>query len=79
MMRFAREFVSHGTVLCGAEVGQGRTASAAAAAVGYESASQFSREFKRLFGRSPGAEVARLQASFAMPPLPGELPWVSSH
>lgn len=58
---------------------KGLTAAAAAATVGYESASQFSREFKRMFGRSPGAEVARLQASFAMPPLPGQAPWVSSH
>ena len=33
----------------------------AAERVGYESSSQFSREFKRLFGASPleGAEVAR--------------------
>ncbi|MCR2669570.1 AraC family transcriptional regulator, partial [Salmonella enterica] len=27
----------------------------------YESASQFSREFKRLFGVTPGDEVARLR------------------
>jgi AraC-like DNA-binding protein len=31
-------------------------------AVGYESASQFSREYRRLFGRPPGQDVARLQA-----------------
>lgn len=33
---------------------EGHTASAAAFAVGYESASQFSREYKRLFGVTPG-------------------------
>jgi len=38
---------------------EGTSAGAAAARVGYESASQFSREFKRFFGESPVAEVAR--------------------
>jgi AraC-like DNA-binding protein len=57
----------------------GKTASAASLEVGYESASQFSREFKRFFGRSPGDEVARLKSNFAMPPLPGAQEWVSSH
>ncbi len=42
---------------------EGMTASQAAAGVGYASASQFSREFRRLFGRPPGEEVARLQTS----------------
>ncbi len=56
-----------------------RTAAAACLDVGYESASQFSREFKRLFGRSPGEEVARLKSSFAMPVLPGKQLWVASH
>ena len=57
----------------------GLTAAAASHEVGYESASQFSREFKRLFGRSPGAEVARLKSTFAMPALPGGAGWVASH
>jgi len=39
---------------------EGHTASAAAFAVGYESAPQFSREYKRLFGVSPGQD-ARLK------------------
>jgi AraC-like DNA-binding protein len=56
-----------------------KTAAAASIEVGYESASQFSREFKRLFGQSPSVEVARLKASFAMPRLPGKQIWVSSH
>lgn len=55
------------------------TAAAACHAVGYESPSQFSREFKRLFGLSPGAEVRRMKAGFAVPPaLPGA-DLVSSH
>jgi len=58
---------------------EGKTASAACLEVGYESASQFSREFKRLFELSPGEEVARLKSSFAMPRPPGEQVWVASH
>ncbi|MFS2221079.1 AraC family transcriptional regulator [Pantoea sp. B65] len=41
----------------------GLKASAAAMKVGYESASQFSREFKRFFGVTPGEEVSRMRAS----------------
>jgi AraC-like DNA-binding protein len=39
----------------------GLNASAAAGKVGYESASQFSREFKRNFGNSPADEAAKLR------------------
>jgi AraC-like DNA-binding protein len=39
-------------------------ASVAGARVGYESASQFSREFKRMFGFSPVDETQRLRAAF---------------
>jgi AraC-like DNA-binding protein len=42
-------------------VHDGLKASTAAIRVGYESASQFSREFKRLFGMTPSDEVARLR------------------
>ncbi len=40
---------------------QGLTASSAALQVGYESASQFSREFKSYFGRTPLSEVQQLK------------------
>lgn len=40
----------------------GLNASVAADRVGYASASQFSREFKRLFGASPVEEIAKLRA-----------------
>ncbi|MBE0628741.1 MAG: AraC family transcriptional regulator [Burkholderia vietnamiensis] len=45
----------------------GLGAGAAAARVGYASASQFSREFKRLFGRSPGDEVRSMRDSGSRP------------
>ena len=41
----------------------GLKASSAALQVGYESASQFSREFKRYFGVTPSDEIARLRES----------------
>ncbi|KAA0013281.1 AraC family transcriptional regulator [Billgrantia pellis] len=47
---------------------EGLTAAAAAARVGYESPSQFSREFKRFFGRPPGEEVRAMRASLALLP-----------
>ncbi len=40
---------------------EGLKASAAAMRVGYESASQFSREFKRYFGVTPGEEITRMR------------------
>lgn len=42
-------------------VNEGLSAQATATRVGYESASQFSREFKRLFGDSPGVVAVRLR------------------
>ncbi|WP_373745143.1 AraC family transcriptional regulator, partial [Achromobacter insuavis] len=47
--------------------------------VGYESPSQFSREFKRVFGRSPVEEVKRMKAEFAVPPAFAASSYVSSH
>ena len=45
----------------------GYNASTAAKEVGYESASQFSREFKRQFGVTPMEDVQRLRQVFAGP------------
>ncbi len=42
-------------------VHDGESASTAAKAVGYESASQFSRQFKRQFGVTPMEDVERLR------------------
>ncbi|MGQ4879340.1 hypothetical protein ACOJCM_12315 [Billgrantia sp. LNSP4103-1] len=36
--------------------------------MGYESPSQFSREFKRFFGRPPGEEVREMKATLALLP-----------
>ncbi|WP_255557204.1 AraC family transcriptional regulator [Sodalis sp. dw_96] len=55
------------------------TAATACMDVGYESASQFSREFKRLFGQSPQEEAKRMKASFALPPLRTPSGYISSH
>jgi len=60
-------------------VRQEMTAAAASHAVGYESPSQFTREFKRLFGLPPGEEVKRMQRSFAVPPAQQAAAFVSSH
>ncbi|MCS4273793.1 AraC-like DNA-binding protein [Raoultella sp. BIGb0132] len=42
------------------------TAAAASTRVGYESPSQFNREFKRFFGRSPGEEAREMRSAFAL-------------
>jgi len=47
-------------------VHEGLSANAAATSVGYESASQFSREFKRMFGNSPAEEAARMREFLAI-------------
>ncbi|MFP6561315.1 AraC family transcriptional regulator N-terminal domain-containing protein [Paraburkholderia sp. B3] len=55
------------------------TAEAASHAVGYTSASQFTREFKRLFGLTPAAEARRMRESFAIPEAFEGATYVSSH
>ncbi|MGL6244557.1 AraC family transcriptional regulator [Pseudomonas sp.] len=60
-------------------VRNGCSVAMAASDVGYESGSQFSREFKRLFGRTPTEEVARMKGSFALPPPVQDSVFVSSH
>jgi AraC-like DNA-binding protein len=55
------------------------SASTAAFNVGYESASQFSREFKRLFGRTPQAEIEWMKATYALPAPSKPSVYVSSH
>ncbi|SFS16889.1 AraC-type DNA-binding protein [Dyella sp. OK004] len=60
-------------------VRQGMTAEAAGYAVGYASASQFNREFRRLFGLPPVAEVRRMRKDFAVPPARAASDFVSSH
>lgn len=47
-------------------VHEGLNAGEAAERVGYESASQFSREFKRFFGASPVVAVAEMRARFGL-------------
>ncbi len=47
-------------------VNAGHNASTAALAVGYESASQFGREFKRFFGKPPLEETAEIRARLAV-------------
>ena len=44
-------------------VNEGANAGTAASQVGYESASQFSREFKRLFGDGPASMASQLRNS----------------
>jgi len=53
--------------------------STAAFNVGYESASQFSREFKRFFGRTPQAEIEWMKATYALPAPSTPSVYVSSH
>jgi len=55
------------------------TSDAASHAVGYASASQFSREFKRLFSFTPAAEARRMRERFALPPAFPGAQFISSH
>jgi len=60
-------------------VQEGMTAAAACHAVGFESTSQFNREFKRLFGLTPAREAQRMRNSFALPSRQPDARYVSSH
>jgi len=60
-------------------VRQDLSAETACHAVGYTSASQFSREFRRLFGLAPAAETRRMRQRFALPPAFADTTFVSSH
>ncbi|WP_431825455.1 AraC family transcriptional regulator [Burkholderia sp. F1] len=60
-------------------VRQDLSAEAAGHAVGYTSPSQFSREFKRLFGLTPAREATRMRESFAIPAAFADATYVSSH
>ena len=55
------------------------TAATACARVGYESASQFSREFKRFFGRTPLDEIQWMKRTYALPAPTTSSIYVSSH
>lgn len=53
-------------------------AAAASSKVGYESPSQFSRDFKRLFGRTPTKEVEQARSNAALMPLESTSVYVTS-
>ncbi|WP_258190129.1 AraC family transcriptional regulator [Stutzerimonas azotifigens] len=55
------------------------TAAAAGFEVGYQSPSQFSRDFKRFFGRTPQAEVQWMQDTYVLPAPTEPSIYVSSH
>ncbi|KAB0519813.1 AraC family transcriptional regulator [Pseudomonas extremorientalis] len=55
------------------------SAATASAKVGYESPSQFSREFKRFFGRTPQAEIQWMKRTYALPAPASASIYVSSH
>jgi AraC-like DNA-binding protein len=48
-------------------VSGGRRVAEVAHAVGYDSASQFSREYRRLFGAPPGQDAQRIRAAESVP------------
>jgi AraC-like DNA-binding protein len=59
-------------------VQDGVTAATAAARVGYESASQFSREFKRLFGRTPLDEASKMKSALIEMPAESGTPYITA-
>ena len=60
-------------------VRDGLSAASAADRVGYESPSQFSREFKRLFGRSPKDEARHMQEILALSAAEQRAAYVVAH
>lgn len=58
---------------------RGMSAATAAFNVGYQSPSQFSREFKRFFGRTPQAEIEWMRATYALPEPATASLYISSH
>jgi AraC-like DNA-binding protein len=58
-------------------VQDGITAAVACTRVGYESASQFSREFKRFFGRTPLEEARQMKTQLGAMPSDGNTRYVS--
>lgn len=58
-------------------VQDGLSATLAASKVGYESASQFSREFKRMFGKSPMEEVSAVRSALITTPSDADAKYVT--
>jgi AraC-like DNA-binding protein len=58
-------------------VQDGVSAATASSRVGYESTSQFSREFKRFFGRSPVQEAAHMKTAFIEVPASAAAPYLT--
>jgi AraC-like DNA-binding protein len=59
-------------------VQDGMSAATAAAHVGYESNSQFSREFKRFFGRTPASETAFMKNALMQSPASSPAQYVTA-
>jgi AraC-like DNA-binding protein len=59
-------------------VQDGLSAATACAKVGYESSSQFSREFKRFFGRTPAEEAREMRTILALAPAERSAPYITA-
>lgn len=58
-------------------VQDGLSAASASARVGYESSSQFSREFKRFFGRTPADEAREMRTLLSQMPAERAAPYIT--